>query len=64
MLFIVAVFCLFICVYDAVYGCCFIDSLLLFTGKKGLEAFQRMEQLSAQMEDEAYKNQETQITIL
>ncbi|XP_013870796.1 RIPOR family member 3 [Austrofundulus limnaeus] len=39
------------------------ETVLSF-GKKGLEAFQRMEQLSAQMEEEAYRNQETQITIL
>uniref|UniRef100_A0A3Q3G4B9 RIPOR family member 3 n=1 Tax=Kryptolebias marmoratus TaxID=37003 RepID=A0A3Q3G4B9_KRYMA len=39
------------------------ETVLSF-GKKGYEAFQRMDQLFAEMEEEAYKNQETQITIL
>ncbi|XP_037535859.1 RIPOR family member 3 [Nematolebias whitei] len=38
------------------------ETVLSF-GKKGHGAFQRMDQLSAEMEEEAYKNQETQITI-
>lgn len=34
------------------------------SGKKGFEAFQRMEQMLADMQDEAYQNLETEITIL
>lgn len=34
------------------------------SGKRGFEAFQRMEQLYMDMEEDAYRNQETEITIL
>uniref|UniRef100_A0A3P8U7W9 RIPOR family member 3 n=1 Tax=Amphiprion percula TaxID=161767 RepID=A0A3P8U7W9_AMPPE len=33
-------------------------------GKKGYQAFQKMEQLDTEMQEEAYQNQETEITIL
>lgn len=33
-------------------------------GKKGYLAFQRMDQLYTEMEEEAYQNQETEITFL
>ncbi|XP_027859947.1 RIPOR family member 3 isoform X1 [Xiphophorus couchianus] len=39
------------------------ETVLSF-GKKGFEAFQRMEQMLADMQDEAYQNLETEITIL
>ncbi|XP_043977707.1 RIPOR family member 3 [Gambusia affinis] len=39
------------------------ETVLSF-GKKGFEAFQRMEQMFADMQDEAYQNLETEITIL
>uniref|UniRef100_A0A1A7ZNT3 Family with sequence similarity 65, member C n=1 Tax=Nothobranchius furzeri TaxID=105023 RepID=A0A1A7ZNT3_NOTFU len=39
------------------------ETVLSF-GKKGHEAFQRMDQLFTEMQEEAYKNQETEITIL
>ncbi|XP_015230787.1 PREDICTED: protein FAM65C [Cyprinodon variegatus] len=39
------------------------ETILSF-GKKGYEAFQRMEQMSVEMQEEAYRNQETEITIL
>ncbi|XP_028261692.1 RIPOR family member 3 isoform X2 [Parambassis ranga] len=39
------------------------ETVLSF-GKKGYQAFQRMDQLYIEMEEEAYKNQETEITIL
>ncbi|KAM4740352.1 RIPOR family member 3 isoform 2-T3 [Anableps anableps] len=39
------------------------ETILSF-GKKGYEAFQRMEQMLVEMQDEAYRNQETEITIL
>ncbi|XP_074523575.1 RIPOR family member 3 [Halichoeres trimaculatus] len=39
------------------------ESVLSF-GKKGYLAFQRMDQLHAEMEEEAYKNLETEITFL
>lgn len=42
---------------------CFYD-IFPVTGKKGYQAFQRMDQLYIEMEEEAYKNQETEITIL
>ena len=35
-----------------------------WTGKKGYLAFQRMDQLYTEMQEEAYQNQETEITIL
>lgn len=39
-------------------------SFHLSAGKKGYQAFQRMDQLYAEMQEEAYQNQETEITIL
>lgn len=39
------------------------ETILSF-GKKGYEAFQRMEQMFTEMQEEAYQNQETEITIL
>lgn len=47
----------------------FLFLLLLFSfnlsaGKKGYQAYQRMDQLDTEMQDEAYQNQETEITIL
>lgn len=39
------------------------ETVLSF-GKKGYLAFQRMDQLYAEMQEEAYQNQETEITIL
>uniref|UniRef100_A0A3Q1HKY6 FAM65 N-terminal domain-containing protein n=1 Tax=Anabas testudineus TaxID=64144 RepID=A0A3Q1HKY6_ANATE len=39
------------------------ETVLSF-GKKGYQAFQRMDQLYAEMQEEAYQNQETEITIL
>ncbi|XP_041837058.1 RIPOR family member 3 isoform X2 [Melanotaenia boesemani] len=39
------------------------ETILSF-GKKGYQAFQRMDQLYAEMQEEAYQNQETEITIL
>ncbi|XP_017160072.1 RIPOR family member 3 isoform X1 [Poecilia reticulata] len=39
------------------------ETVLSF-GKKGFESFQRMEQMLADMQDEAYQNLETEITIL
>ncbi|XP_029358239.1 RIPOR family member 3 isoform X1 [Echeneis naucrates] len=39
------------------------ETVLSF-GKKGFLAFQRMDQLYAEMQEEAYQNQETEITIL
>lgn len=36
----------------------------VFAGKKGHLAFQRMDQLYTEMQEEAYQNQETQITYL
>ncbi|XP_069387791.1 RIPOR family member 3 isoform X2 [Paralichthys olivaceus] len=39
------------------------ETVLSF-GKKGFEAFQRMEQLYTEMQEEAFQNQETEITIL
>lgn len=39
-------------------------SLNLSAGKKGYQAYQRMDQLDTEMQDEAYQNQETEITIL
>ena len=45
----------------------FYDIFHLFiylAGKKGYLAFQRMDQLYTEMEEEAYQNQETEITFL
>ncbi|XP_029942844.1 RIPOR family member 3-like, partial [Salarias fasciatus] len=39
------------------------ETVLSF-GKKGYQAFQRMDQLYSDLEEEAYQNQETQTTIL
>uniref|UniRef100_A0A3Q4HL44 RIPOR family member 3 n=1 Tax=Neolamprologus brichardi TaxID=32507 RepID=A0A3Q4HL44_NEOBR len=39
------------------------ETVLSF-GKKGYQAYQRMDQLDTEMQDEAYQNQETEITIL
>ncbi|XP_075316315.1 RIPOR family member 3 isoform X2 [Odontesthes bonariensis] len=39
------------------------ETVLSF-GKKGYQAFQKMDQLYADMQEEAYRNQETEITIL
>ncbi|MEQ2287578.1 hypothetical protein AMECASPLE_014040 [Ameca splendens] len=39
------------------------ETILSF-GKKGYEAFQRMQQMYVEMQEEAYQNQETEITIL
>lgn len=41
-----------------------IPSCGLCAGKKGFLAFQRMDQLYTEMQEEAYQNQETEITIL
>uniref|UniRef100_A0AAX7V142 FAM65 N-terminal domain-containing protein n=1 Tax=Astatotilapia calliptera TaxID=8154 RepID=A0AAX7V142_ASTCA len=38
------------------------ETVLSF-GKKGYQAYQRMDQLDTEMQDEAYQNQETEITI-
>lgn len=45
-------------------SCSVSQVLALSTGKKGFEAFQRMDQLLAELQDEFYQNQETEITIL
>ncbi|XP_069006858.1 RIPOR family member 3 [Embiotoca jacksoni] len=37
---------------------------VLYFGKKGYQAFQRMDQMDTEMQEEAYQNQETEITIL
>uniref|UniRef100_A0A3Q0RJH6 RIPOR family member 3 n=1 Tax=Amphilophus citrinellus TaxID=61819 RepID=A0A3Q0RJH6_AMPCI len=39
------------------------ETVLSF-GKKGYQAYQRMDQLDTEMQEEAYQNQETEITIL
>ncbi|KAM6927302.1 RIPOR family member 3 [Xenentodon cancila] len=43
---------------------CAAKETVLSFGKKGYEAFQKMDQLYAEMEEEVYKNLETEITIL
>ncbi|XP_040014948.1 RIPOR family member 3 isoform X2 [Xiphias gladius] len=43
---------------------CATRETVLSFGKKGYLAFQRMDQLYTEMQDEAYRNQETEITIL
>lgn len=52
-----------------IYLYCIFISFITFSfnlsaGKKGYQAYQRMDQLDTEMQDEAYQNQETEITIL
>lgn len=51
-------------VYSLCHHICIKRSFCASAGKKGYLAFQRMDQLYTEMQEEAYQNQETEITFL